>query len=340
MCGSTISARLLTDLDLRAIEDAAVGGFQPVDFLVLVGDQRGPVELRLGQRPAEALGVLELVGEARGIDQKLLRHAAADHAGAAEAILLGDHHLRAIARRNAGGAHAARSGSDHEQIDFFRHGLALPHDIRPGLRSGQIRLCPRFCISARNLASTSSANLRRPVVGGLHRCFQRLGLFGNQFLAERRLEERQRFLQLLLGEMRSVNARQLLLHLRLARREVRRKLLRHRVQIPAEIRIGLHEEVAVILDHAVDQRIVGRSRALQIDQLFGEQQRRRARGGRRRAGAAGAGLVWAAVGCGEIAAIAPAAASAVTNWRNDMVGSFEGLWFTVRPRGRRPVRPE
>ncbi len=111
----------LDDLDLGAIEIGGVGPLQPVDLLVLVGDQRRPVELRLGHCPAEARGILEFVGKARGIDQELLRHAAADHAGAADAILLGDHHARAIAGRNAGGAHAARTRADDEQIDLFRH---------------------------------------------------------------------------------------------------------------------------------------------------------------------------------------------------------------------------
>ena len=111
----------LGDLDLGAIEIGGVGLLEPVDLLVLVGDQRRPIELRLGHRPAEARGILEFLGEARGIDQQLLRHAAADHAGAADPILLGDHHPRAIAGRDAGGTDPARTRADDEQIDLFRH---------------------------------------------------------------------------------------------------------------------------------------------------------------------------------------------------------------------------
>ena len=67
--------------------------------------------------PAEARGVLEFAVETRGIDQKLLRHAAADHAGAAEPVFLGDHHPRAVPRGDARGAHAARAAADDKQID-------------------------------------------------------------------------------------------------------------------------------------------------------------------------------------------------------------------------------
>jgi len=84
-----------------------------------------PDERRVRRAPAVALRVLEFGPEARGIDQELLRHAAADHAGAADAILLGDHHAGAVARRDAGGPHAARSRADDEQIDLFRHSIRL-----------------------------------------------------------------------------------------------------------------------------------------------------------------------------------------------------------------------
>ena len=67
--------------------------------------------------PAEAARVLEVVGEAAGIDEELLGHAAADDAGAAEPVLLGDGDLGAVARRNARRAHAARAGADHEQVE-------------------------------------------------------------------------------------------------------------------------------------------------------------------------------------------------------------------------------
>src|SRR6516164_5078686 len=63
--------------------------------------------------------------EAARIDQKLLRHAAADHAGAADAPVLGDHHLRAVAGGDAGGAHSAGAGADDEEVGLVAH-VTLP----------------------------------------------------------------------------------------------------------------------------------------------------------------------------------------------------------------------
>ena len=108
----------LHNRDLRPLQVGRIGRLEPRDLAVLVGDQRRPVEDRLRQRPAVAGGVLELVGKARGIDQKLLRHAAADHAGAADPIFLGHHDARAMARRDPRGPHAAGAGADDEKIDI------------------------------------------------------------------------------------------------------------------------------------------------------------------------------------------------------------------------------
>ncbi len=113
---------VLDDFDAGLRQERAIGRLQPRDLLVLVGDQRRPVERGVRHGPAEAGGILEFAVEARGIDQKLLRHAAADDAGAAEAIFLRQHHARAVLRGNARGAHAARAAADDEQIDVeIRH---------------------------------------------------------------------------------------------------------------------------------------------------------------------------------------------------------------------------
>src|SRR5207237_10195358 len=50
------------------------------------------------------------------------RHAAADHAGATDAIFLRQHHARAIAGRDARGAHATRAAANDEKI-----GVELGH---------------------------------------------------------------------------------------------------------------------------------------------------------------------------------------------------------------------
>ena len=74
----------LDERDLGALQRGGIGGLEPRDLAILVGDQRRPIEDRLADGPAVAGRILELVGEARGIDQELLRDAAADHAGAAD----------------------------------------------------------------------------------------------------------------------------------------------------------------------------------------------------------------------------------------------------------------
>src|SRR5690606_24039101 len=64
------------------LDAALVEAGEPGDLLVLVGDQRRPIEARLRHGPAVALRVGEMLGELRGVDEKLLRHAAADDASA------------------------------------------------------------------------------------------------------------------------------------------------------------------------------------------------------------------------------------------------------------------
>ena len=133
------------DLDARSRQGGAVSGFEPGDLAVLVGDQRGPVERCAWQRPAKACGIFEFGMKARGVDQKLLGHTAADHTGAAEPVFLGEHDARPMLGGNPGGANAAGPASDHEKVD-----VSLGH---------RHISCPRFFISARILPMTSSDSL-------------------------------------------------------------------------------------------------------------------------------------------------------------------------------------
>src|SRR6266568_2428545 len=121
----------LDQLNIRPFERGGVSGLEPGDLAVLVGDQLCPVEGGLAHGPAIASGVLELVGEARGIDQKLLRHAASDDTGAADPVFLGNHDPRAIGSRDARGAHPARARTDHEKIDVaIRHAAPFARPAR------------------------------------------------------------------------------------------------------------------------------------------------------------------------------------------------------------------
>src|SRR5262249_54212468 len=118
------------DRDLGPFQVGRVGRFEPRDLAILVGDQRGPVEARLADAPAIAQSILEIVREARRINQEFLRHAAANDAGAADAILLRDHHARAIARSDAGSTDAARASTDHEQVDVRHSDRVLSFEPR------------------------------------------------------------------------------------------------------------------------------------------------------------------------------------------------------------------
>src|SRR4029077_9985519 len=94
------------------------------DLAVLVGDELRPVERRFGHGPTVAPRVLEIVGIARGVNQQLLGNAAADHAGAADAELLGHHDAGAVARGDARAAPPARPRPDDEEIDVvISHGV-------------------------------------------------------------------------------------------------------------------------------------------------------------------------------------------------------------------------
>ena len=80
---------------------------EPGDFRILVGDQRFPVEALLADGPAIGARIVDGVAELACIDEQLLRHAAANHAGAAEAVFLGDGGANAKARRKPRGTDAA-----------------------------------------------------------------------------------------------------------------------------------------------------------------------------------------------------------------------------------------
>ena len=77
-------------IDAGILERARVNAVQPVDLRHDIVDQRRPVEAHVLTRPAEIACVLDLAAIAAAIDKQLFRNAAADHAGPADAIFLGD----------------------------------------------------------------------------------------------------------------------------------------------------------------------------------------------------------------------------------------------------------
>ncbi len=113
---------------------------QPGNLDVLALDEARPVERGLRRRPAVALGQGEVLGEFGRIDHELLGHAAADHAGAADAVFLGHGDARAGHGGQARGAHAARSGADDKQVVVVAHRLVLKASLHS---LGRLRRRPR-----------------------------------------------------------------------------------------------------------------------------------------------------------------------------------------------------
>ena len=122
--GSWIGGELM---EFRAVDDGfdalllhvlAVDAFESRDLLVLVGDEGVPVEAPLGHGPAESGAVLEILAEMTRIDEQLFRDTAADHAGAAEAVFLGNGDPRPRLRCKPARPHPARASADDEQIEI------------------------------------------------------------------------------------------------------------------------------------------------------------------------------------------------------------------------------
>ena len=145
----------LDDARARLLDIGGVDVLKPGDLLVLVGNEVRPVKRRGRNGPAETGRVLDLLMDMRGIDEQLLGHAAANDAGAAEAVFLGDGDAGSVTGRDPRGAHPARAAADHEQIDI-RVSHSLAPALRHPLRADDQMFLPRARISARNLPLISS----------------------------------------------------------------------------------------------------------------------------------------------------------------------------------------
>ena len=117
--GAVLENRAPGLLDAARIEFA-----QAFNFGVLVGDQGLPIEALFARRPPIGAGVFNRVAEFARVDEQLFRYAAAYHAGAAEAVFLGNRRAHAEAGSQPRGAHAARAPADDKQIVVeFHHDL-------------------------------------------------------------------------------------------------------------------------------------------------------------------------------------------------------------------------
>ncbi len=89
---------------------------QAVDF----GTHRGGEDLmvvgHIADTPAIALGMLDVFPVAAGIDHEFLGHTAADDAGSAHPVFLGDADPGSGKGRKSRCTHAARTSSDNEEV--------------------------------------------------------------------------------------------------------------------------------------------------------------------------------------------------------------------------------
>ncbi|ABA48398.1 hypothetical protein BURPS1710b_0499 [Burkholderia pseudomallei 1710b] len=111
------------DLDARLVQQIDVDTAQARDLAVLRLDERRPRKQADVEGPAIARGVLDIVAVMRRVDEQLFRDAAAQHAGAADALFLGDADARAVGRRDAAQAHAARARADDKEIVVEFHSV-------------------------------------------------------------------------------------------------------------------------------------------------------------------------------------------------------------------------
>ena len=123
--GPVSAARSWKIVDLMARQGLGVGALEPPDLGQHIVAKHRPVEALLRHVPAEHRRIVEVLGEMRAIDQQLLGHAAADHAGAADLMLLGDGDARAISRRRR--ARRARPPTRRRS----RTGRSRPSDACP-----------------------------------------------------------------------------------------------------------------------------------------------------------------------------------------------------------------
>jgi hypothetical protein len=97
----------LQDGDLMGRQRVGVSALDPSDLGKHIVAERRPVEPAIRHVPAEHRSIVQVLGKMRAVDQQLLRHTAADDAGAADPVLLGDCDTRAVSRRNPRSANAA-----------------------------------------------------------------------------------------------------------------------------------------------------------------------------------------------------------------------------------------
>ena len=116
-CGPSMTRAAFDQLDLRSGQQLTVDVLQALRLGRLGRRPARHLEVRMADVPAVARRLAEGVAVGCRVHQQLLRHAAADDAGAADAAAFDDRHLGAMRRGAARGGHAAGAGADHHQVE-------------------------------------------------------------------------------------------------------------------------------------------------------------------------------------------------------------------------------
>ena len=106
----------MDQIDARLGQIGGVDARQAGDLDVLCLQEGRPVELRIVEGPAVALGDLQRMTDLGGHDHELLGHAASHDAGAADTVFLSDGDLLAAQRRQPRRPHPARTGADDKEV--------------------------------------------------------------------------------------------------------------------------------------------------------------------------------------------------------------------------------
>src|SRR5262245_52382912 len=116
-------------IDATLPQGPRINAVQAIDLAPHIVEQDRPVEAQSLVSPSEATRIGEIPTVTAAIDEELLRHAAADHAGAADAVFLGDADAGAERRGEARRAHPARARADDEEI------VVVPSHLASGSRA-------------------------------------------------------------------------------------------------------------------------------------------------------------------------------------------------------------
>ena len=124
----------IVNRDPRTVQQVPVNAIQALNLRGLVVTQGRPVERVDRNVPPIGLGIFEVFGEMRTIDEQFFRHAPDVYAGSAEIGRLRNRDLGAITCRHAASANTSGPGADNVKVIVVAHGSS-----RSSIKVGKTR---------------------------------------------------------------------------------------------------------------------------------------------------------------------------------------------------------